>query len=225
MNRLLAISLCLISHYCYGQFGQGNEVILVNGKCGLEPYQNKLKPDFSLDARRTLFKKEWIAVMGLKFGVEYRRIHRMGIGVYFLNSRVFDEDFEFDLEVGKVEYEFRYSTLYYERVIYFDRKWEFGATTHFGGGQIRAFFQNPENPNDRIELDPLQFSTIELSIYGDYNILYWLGAGVGTGYRSVFGVNSDLKKEFSSPIFVVTLQMKLFKLARSFYDESVKNEF
>lgn len=199
--------------------------MLVNGKFKLEPYQNTLKPDFSLDARRTLFQKNWIAVMGLKFGAEYRRIHRMGIGVYFLNTRVFDTEYEFDDNIGKVEYEFRYSSLYYERVLYFDRKWEFGLTTHFGGGRIRPFFQNPDNPNDRIELDSQEFSAIELSAYGDYNILYWLGVGVGFGYRGVFGVDQDLRKEFSSPIFVVTLQLKLFKLARSFYDESVKNEY
>lgn len=225
MKYFLAIALGFVSLTGFGQFGQNKEVKLINGKCKLEPYQNKLKPDFSLDARRTLFQKNWVSVMGIKGGVEYRRIHRLGIGVYFLNSRVFDSDFDFDIDVDKVEYEIRYSTIYYERVLYFSRKWELGATAHLGGGIIRPFYQNPENPNDRIELDPINFSAAELSIYGEYNIFYWLGVGVGTGYRSVFGVPADLRKELGSPIFVVNLQLKIFKLARGFYDESAKDEF
>ncbi len=209
----------------FGQFGQSNSVSLITGECTLEPYQNKLKPDFSLDARRTLFNKQWVAVMGLKGGVEYRRIHRLGVGIYFLNTRVFDREFDFDVPVDKLEYEFRYSTIYYERVLYFDRKWEFGATAHAGGGRIKVFYQSPDNPNERVELQPVDFSALELSVYGDYNILYWLGAGVGLGYRGILGVDKDLRKEFNSPIFVVNLQLKMFKLARSFYDESVKDEY
>ena len=163
--------------------------------------------------------------MGLKFGVEYRRVHRLGFGVYFLNTRVFDPDFNFDVSAEKVEYEFRYSTLYYDRVLFFNRKWEFGANLHAGGGKIRPFYQNPDNPNDRIAIEPIDFSTVELAAYGEYNILFWIGVGAGVGYRGVFGAGKSLNRAFSAPIFVANLQLKLFKLARSFYDESVQHEF
>ena len=225
MKWLFSISFCLLAFFAEAQFGQGDSVMLVNGPRKLEPYQNKLKPDFSLDARRTLFQKKWVAVMGLKAGVEYRRIHRFGIGVYFLNTRVFDRQFDFDLIADKVEYEFRYSTIYYERALFFNQKWEAGATLHLGGGNIRVFYQNPENSNERLEIKPVEFSAIELSTYGEYHILYWLGVGAGLGYRQILGVSKDLRKEFSSPIFVVNVQLKLTKLARSFYDENVKNEY
>ena len=226
MKRILVIAILLFPLTVFSQFGQSDHVQIIGGKCQLLDYQNRLKPDFSIDARRTLFQKEWAAVMGLKFGVEYRRIHRLGIGVYFLNTRVFDDVFEPEIPgIDELEYEFNYSTIYYDRVLFFNRKWEFGSTLHLGGGKIRAFYRNPENQNDRIEIDSQDFSTIELSIYGEYNILFWLGVGVGTGYRQVLGAGSDLNSDFSSPIFVVNLQVKMFKLARSFYDESAKNEF
>lgn len=225
MRVLFFIAFWLFAFFAEAQFEQSDSVMLVNGPRKLEPYQNQLKPDFSVDARRTLFQKEWVAVMGLKAGVEYRRIHRMGIGVYFLNTRVFDRNFDFDLTTDKVEYEFRYSTLYYERALFFNRKWETGATLHLGGGNIRVFYQNPENSNERLVLQPVEFSTIELSTYGEYHILYWLGIGAGIGYRQILGVKGGLRKEFSSPIFVVNVQLKFAKLARSFYDENVKNEY
>jgi hypothetical protein len=226
LRKTLLIVLTMIPLAVFSQFGQSDHVQILGGKCQLLDYQNKLKPDFSIDARRTLFQREWAAVMGLKFGVEYRRVHRLGIGVYFLNTRVFDEVFEPEIPgIDKLEYEFNYSTLYYDRVLFFNRKWEFGSTLHLGGGKIRAFYRNPENQNDRIEIDSQDFSTVELSVYGEYNILFWLGVGLGTGYRQVLGAGSDLNSDFSNPIFVVNLQVKMFKLARSFYDESAKNEF
>lgn len=226
MKKLLLIAILIWPFIARSQFGQSDHVKIIGGDCHLLDYQNKLKPDFSVDARRTLFHKNWVAVMGLKFGVEYRRVHRLGIGVYFLNTRVFDDVFKPNIPgVDELEYEFNYSTIYYDRVLFFNRKWEFGSTLHLGGGKIRAFYRNPENQNDRIEIDSQDFSTVELSVYGEYNILFWLGAGVGTGYRAVLGAGSDLNKDFSSPIFVVNLQVKMFKLARSFYDESAKHEF
>ncbi|MCA1761720.1 MAG: hypothetical protein LC664_01785 [Flavobacteriales bacterium] len=225
LRAFLLISFLVAFTGVKAQWTDKSDVMILGGACELMPYQNKLKPDFSVDARRTLFQKRWIAVMGLKFGAEYRRVHRMGIGVYFLNSRVFDSDFEFDIAAGKVEYEFRYTTLYYDRVLFFNRKWEVGATLHLGGGKVRPFFQNPDNPNDRIAVEPIDFSTVELAVYGEYNVLYWIGVGAGIGHRGVFGAGKSLNKEFSAPIFVANLQLKLFKLARSFYDESAKNEF
>jgi len=200
-------------------------VMLIGGPCRLKPYQLKIKPDIGIDARRTLFQKEWVAVMGLQAGVEYRRVHRLGAGFYFLNTRVFDRNFDFDIPAEQVEYEFRYNTLYYERVLFFNRKWETGANAHVGGGSVKIFYQNPQNPNDRIELDPVEFSAFELAAYGNYNIFYWLGIGAGTGYRFVFAGGSDLRRNFSSPIAVVNLQLKITKLARGFFDETVKYEF
>jgi hypothetical protein len=208
-----------------GQFNQSEEVMLINGKCRLLPYQNSLKPDFSLDARRSLFQKNWIAIGGIKFGVEYRRVHRLGIGVYFLNTRVFDDSFELDVDAEKVEYDFNYTSVYYDRVLFFNRKWETGATLHLGGGNLDVYYQSPDNPNVRQEGPKVDFSVAEIGVYGEYSPLFWLGLGVGTGYRQVFGLESDVRNDLSSPIFVVNLQLKLIKLARSYFDESVRHEF
>lgn len=215
------LSTCLVN----AQFGQGDEVWIIGGEKKLENYQNKLRPDFSFDARRTLFEQRWIAVGGVKFGVEYRRVHRLGIGIYFLNTRIFDEDIELILEANKIEYDFNYSTLYYDRVFYFDPKWEFGSTLHLGGGRISTFYQNQDNPNERNRGPELDFSLAELVVYGEYNLLYWFGVSAGLGYRSVFGLEYGLAGDFSSPIFVANLRMNLLKLARSYFDESVKDEY
>ncbi|HKL39771.1 MAG TPA: hypothetical protein VJ894_03780, partial [Cryomorphaceae bacterium] len=198
MKKLLFVFLLFGSCSVLAQFGQSNAVSLLGGERELLSYQNKLKPDFSFDARRTLFENRWVLVGGLKFGVQYRRIHRIGIGVYFLNTRIFDEDVEFLLEANKIEYDFEYSTLYYDRVLYFDKKWEIGATLHLGGGKIKTFYENELNPNERNTGPVFNFSVSEFVAYGEYNLLYWIGLSAGAGYRQVFGLDYDLGSDFSS---------------------------
>lgn len=206
------------------QFGQSDSVKLINGMRQLEPYQNKLKPDIGLDSRRTFLQQQWIIVGGVKLGAEYRRIHRMGIGFYFFNNRLFSRDFNFPIAADLVEYDFGYSALYYERVMYFDRKWEFAASLQAGGGKVGVWY-NPGGLNERVLHTELPFSTAELALYGSYNILYWLGVGAGLGYRGVAGLGSDLRESFNGPVVVFNVQLKLTKLARSFFDSEAKYEY
>lgn len=216
--------MLLISACCAAQFGQADDVILINGRHTLEPYQNRLKFDLTFDARRTLLNEEWLAVGGIRVGVEYRRIHRVGLGFYFLNTRIFTDNFDYSISEDVVEYQFGYNTLYYERTLYFDPKWEMGGTIHLGGGTVNVYY-NPDGLNNRELLDEVPFNAMELSAYGKYSILYWLGVGAGLGYRGVWGAEKEMRQTFSSPIFTLKLQVKLVKLARSFFDESVKDEY
>lgn len=211
---------------CFGQFNQDNTVQLVNGERQLEPYQNKLKPDLRFDARRTLFQQNWVAIGGLRLGVQYRRIHRIGFGFYLLNNRIFEaNDIYEQIPQGiPLEYDFSYNTLFYERALYFDKRWEVGANVHLGGGDVGVRYQPPGTTFFE-QIDKVPFSLTEGSVYGNFNILYWLGIGAGLGYRRVWARIPRTDNSFSSPIFAATVQIRFVKLARSFFDESVKDEF
>jgi hypothetical protein len=224
LKKLLFITLTLISFGSFAQFGQSDSVMLLGGMRKLEPYQNTLKPDIGLDARRTFLQKQWIAVGGIRLGASYRRVHRMGIGIYFFNNRIFSRDFAFPVEAELIEYDFGYSALYYERVLFFNRKWEFAAGLQLGGGKVGVWY-NPDGGNNRVLHTELPFSTAELAVYGDYNILYWLGIGAGLGYRGVSGLRGDISESFNGPVVVVNVKLKLVKLARSFFDPEVKYEY
>lgn len=221
----LVVLSCWLSCSVKAQFGQSDSVKCINGTVVLLPYQNRLRADFSFDARRTVFQNRWIAVGGLRAGAIYRRIHRVGLGLYFLNTRVFDTDFPFDVPATEVEYEFGYATLYYERVLFFNRKWEAGANVHLGGGQVRVFYSDPANPNERIEIDPVPFSVAEFAVYGEYYPIFWLGFGAGMGMRTVFGADSNVQRAFTAPIVVLNVQLKIVKLARSFFNKDVRYEY
>ncbi len=225
MIRRLTTILCFcLPMICVAQFGQSDTVMLINGPRKLEPYQNKLKPDIGFDARRTFLDRTWVAVGGIKLGVDYRRIHRIGVGVYFINNRLFSREFDFDIPSELVEYEFGYSALYYNRVLFFNPKWDIAANVQLGGGKVGVWY-NPDGLNNRVLHTELPFSTAELAIYADYNILFWLGVGAGVGYRGVAGLKNDVNQSFSGPVVVFNVQLKLFKLARSFFDSNVKYEY
>lgn len=223
MKILTFIAALFSAIGAFAQFGQGDEVMLVNGTRKLQPYQNKLKFDFGFDARRTFLQRKWIDVGGLRVGAQYRRVHRLGIGFYFLNTRLFSRDFDFPIDEDLVEYEFGYTALYYERTLYFDRKWEISAGLQVGGGNVSVMY-NPGGRNDRVKYTDIPFSTAEISLYGEYHFLYWLGAGAGVGYRGVTDLGAGVSESFSGPIVLFKIQVKLFKLARGFFDPEVKYE-
>lgn len=225
MKYIACIALWVAALQACAQFGQGTDVWLINGPRTLEPYQNTLKPDFGFDARRTFLQSQWIGVAGLRAGVEYRRVHRMGLAFYFIDRRIFSRDFGWDLDTDLVEYGFGYNALYYERVLFFNRKWEFAAHAQIGGGNVEVFY-NPGGGNDRVRHTRVPFSTGELALYGDYNLLYWLSFGIGFGYRGVTSLGSEINESFSGPVFVANIQVKIFKLVRSLtYDPSAKDEY
>lgn len=205
------------------QFGQGEQVMLINGKRTLEGYQNKLKFDLGLDARPTILDGERVTVGGLRIGAQYRRVHRFGVGFYFLNSRIFSRDFGFPIEEELVEYDFGYTALYYERVLYFDRKWEFTTGIWLGGGNVSVMY-NLAGLNDRVKYTDLPFSAVEMSMYGEYYFLHWLGLGAGLGYRHVSDLGPEVRDSFSGPVLVVKVQANLFKLVRGIFDPKVKDE-
>ena len=223
-NSIFLLLFLVISVPCIGQFDQDSTVQLISGERVLFPYQNKLKPDLRLDARRTLFQQNWIAIGGLRLGVQYRRIHKLGLGFYFLNTRIFVSEFEYDIDTDVVEYDFKYNAIYYDRTLFFNKRWDVGASLNLGGGDITARYQ-PEGTNYYVKVDEIPFSVTELSLFGTYNILHWLGIGSSFGYRRIWARTPSVDKSFSSPIFAVSLQLRVTKLVRAFFDESVKDEY
>ncbi len=209
---------------CAAQFNQDNTVRLINGQRELLLYQNKLKPDFRLDARRSLFLNNWIAVGGIRIGVQYRRVHKLGLGFYFLNTRIFEQNFDYEIDAELLEYDFKYNTIYYDRTLYFDKRWDLGASANVGGGNILARYQ-PDGTNYYVRVDEIPFSVTELSVFGTYNIFHWLGLGTNFGYRRIWARTPRVDKSFSSPIFAVSLQIRFTRLVRSIFNESIKDEY
>lgn len=202
-----------------------DSVWIVTGKRGLGPLFSKYKFDFVLDARRTFISNVPAQLLGVRMGLEYRRVHRFGIGIYALGSDVHVSSFkDLDIPFDEAVVRLNYATLFYERVLYFHRKWEWSTALHVGmvetSGSYRMFNQDKWQP-----LPDRQVRILEFSTTGYYNLTWWCNLGLGVGYRQVSGLQQELRRVYSSPVAIARVRIRLGKLVQSIWDRDKKYEY
>lgn len=211
----------------YGEEGElyRDSVWIITGKRGLGPLFNKWRFDFVLDARNTFVSTSPARLLGIRLGMEYRRVHRFGIGVYNLGSGAKVNAFQdFDIPIQEAIVELGYSTLFYERVLYFHRKWEWSTTVHLGNGTITGKYL-PKGSDEWIPLPERNARILEFSTTGYYNLTWWCNIGAGVGYRVVSGLQQEVKGVYSAPVAIARVRIRLGKLVQSIWDRDKKYEY
>lgn len=227
MKFILSISIfCLLLALGFSSKAQyHDDVWILGGMKHLSDPFKEFKMDFQLDARSSSFKNEAVRIGGLRVGVEYRRVHRFGFGLDGLsNNLTFDQFEPIEQAHSKAYFDFSYATLYYERVLFFNPKWEFSSTVHLGRGDVRVSFRDALS--EQVEVfETYKVGVAELSASGFYHLTYWLSLGGGLGYRLVNDQNEELANEYSSGFYVVKAKLRIGKLVRSIFNKDVKNEY
>ena len=227
MAKFLQISflLLLISSVSFVQGQYSDEVWIIGGNKHISDPFKKYKIDFQFDARSSSFQNQAVRIGGLRLGIEHRRVHRFGLGVYGLSNNLVVDQFEsIKQDHSEVIFEFNYATLYYERVLFFNPKWEISSSLHVGGGSVKVSYR--DEISDEIEpFNTFEVGVAELSASGFYHFTYWLSVGGGFGYRRVNDANEDLAREYSSGLYVAKVKIRFGKLLRSIFNKDVKNEY
>ncbi len=231
IGRFLTVAFCLFALGTAAQMEIGgprnskafnDTVWTISGRTPLGPGNRKLKLDFALDARQTLIGTKPTRLGGLRIGIEYRRVHRFGLGFYGLGKGVvLDELPDVDTTITRAKLTLAYQSLYYERVLHFSRKWEWVATCHFGKGVVTGEIERGNS--DSQELPKTRLTVLEFSTTGFYNWNYWLSTGAGFGYRSMYGLTDDIEDVYESPVVLLRVRIKLGKLVRSIWDKDTQN--
>ena len=197
----------------------------------IQGYQNLRKPfkkwrfDFQLDGRLSTAQHQGVRIGGIKLGLEHRRVHRFGIGIYGLSSNIVVDQFDDIISPHKdVTYSFSYITAYYERVLLFTRKWELSTTFHLGSGSAQVSYTDLKTDNVQVYAD-YRLHPVEASFTGYFHLTYWISIGGGYGYRYILGDNADLREDYSSDLYILKAKIRLLKLARSAFNKDVKNEY
>jgi hypothetical protein len=200
-------------------------VWIVTGKRGLGPLFKKWKFDFVLDARRTFIGNQSAQLAGIRMGAEYRRVHRFGIGIYGLANEVRVTNLTgYPHQIAQADVALNYMSLFYERIWYFARKWEWSSAFHVGTGVISGNYR-PTETSDWLRLEDRSAGIFELSTIGYYNLTWWCNLGAGLGYREVTGVQADLRRLYSAPVGIVRVRIRLGKLVQSIWDRDKKYEY
>lgn len=189
----------------------------------LEEYKaKKWKMHTAIHNFRSFFNEEQFSFMGLKGGLEYDHNYRFGLMLLGQQEAVMlnDTDEDYDYELSQVAYLAGYG----EYMLVNNYRWELGIPLSFGRGGGRLVTLDGERepvgePEER------RFNAVQFGVYGQYNINYWLGFGLGAGQRAAFSQDVEVRDYLTSPYYTFGLKVNLGRLVKSvFAHDKVKAE-
>lgn len=149
----------------------------------------------------------------------------MGFGLYGLSDPIVRSELSLvDDAVEEAHFSFSYLSTYYERVLFFNKRWEVSVTGHAGLGSIQTKYRK-KGDSEFTELAAIPVSPMEFSTSTYFNVTWWLSAGVGAGYRFMTRVPKEVAKTYNNPIFIFKVKLRFGKIVRSMINEDVKNEY
>jgi len=160
--------------------------------------QKKPKFDFRLDSRNTFISQNGVRVFGFKFGVDYNRTLSFGLGYNQLLSNVKRDVYHHGLEQS-AKLSYYYISPYIDYTFYRDSKWELSIPVQLGIGE--AFYEYSVN-NKPVDFAKGFMFSYEPAISFQYKFLSYFGAGAGVGYRLMIVNNSNVKEQFTSPVYL-----------------------
>lgn len=160
----------------------------------------KWRFNFQLDNRFSKIHGDEVIIFGGKFGLQYKKLTRFGIGASFIINPV------------KVQYidkrtnlpdeniiNFWYVSVFNDWILYKNNHLECFVTEQIGYG--KPTFIHEVN-NDVVKDINFDLYVNEISGQVNYKILPWIGAGAGVGYRNLFNKKSALTNTFDAPIYI-----------------------
>ncbi len=188
---------------------------------GQETEQESSKPIFRFqgDSRKTFVDKKSVNIFGVRGGLLFKNKYELGLGVYssnlfgILGRAVEKEYFDNSLEqpIGiPAEIGFHYFSIYGEYVAVENDRLKLTVNSQIGLGRVDINFDE-QIDKERIREGK---SLLEHSVKADVKIVSWFRIMGGVGYRYLIAGESQIKKAFNAPIYIVGFSLdfkKLFK--------------
>ena len=182
----------------------------------------KWKFMLGLDARRSFFRDTPVKINGLRTGLEYKGVHRFGLGFYGLSKQlVFTEiavDHPAATDSSRVLFSVGYASLFYERVLFKSRKWEFAIPTELSGGTISGYFE--DSLGIFLPLIESPFSALSVGFQTKYYVFSWLAPRASVGYRLTFNTSPEVRGAFNRPYYSFGVQILLGELYRAVFKKN-----
>ncbi len=161
----------------------------------------KWKSNFQFDNRISSIRNNSIVLIGAKYGYQYKKLTRIGIGASFMLKPV---EFEYiSKKTSRVvtnKVDFWYFSIYNDWILYHRHHFEVFVTEQVGFGKPRYVRELGDEVLSSTNVD---LYINELSTQINYKISPVFGVGAGIGYRSLFNKQSLLTSTFDAPIYMV----------------------
>lgn len=185
----------------------------------------KWRPELMLDARTSTFGTEAARIGGLRLGIEYMRVHRVGYGIYGVSDQVSSEQFaSLGEDVDSARFNLGYVSIFYERVLLLHPKWEWSSALHWGLGQVNIDYRISGESAFRSR-NPITVRPVEVSSSGYYHLTWWASVGGGVGYRFMRNSPAEVRSAYQGWLYIVKLKIRFGRLVRRIWDKSVTDEY
>ncbi|GAA3923077.1 hypothetical protein GCM10022406_06600 [Hymenobacter algoricola] len=173
------------------------------------------RPVFQLDVRNSILNRNFVTLLGLKLGVEWRGRIRTGLGVYFLSSPIpTRQPLPIELPPAtRTELRFRYVAGYGEYVLLRTRRWELNTQLQLGVGKSYTRYFVPAGPVLRSPKQVIWLA--EPSVAGHMRLFRWFSLGTGLGWRQPIFVSELLQQELNGPVFYGRAKISLGDLYKT----------
>lgn len=170
--------------------------------------RDKYKFVASFDMRNSFVIGHSVKFNGVKIGLGNSK-QRLGIGIHFLRSPIVTTSNKVDVNdaTDTNRYGLGYFSLYYERIIFQSKRWEFTAPIHFNVGAIKGEYLN--NNGKYVQFLDQGITALTISVKSHYKIYRWVGLSAGLGYNQVLGNDKRTQKALNAPFYSFGLKVFL----------------
>ncbi len=162
---------------------------------------------FNLDNRFTYLNNEFVTILGLRAGLEWRNRIRAGMGAYFLSTSLEARPPGISPDVPS-DLEFRYASVFGEYILLKKARWEWSVPVQLGYGHTFYAYQNG------LKTDKVKVWFIEPSVAGHYKFNPYVGVGAGIGYRFMLDDPEKATRDLNAPIYQVKLKIFISEIYR-----------
>jgi hypothetical protein len=182
-----------------------------------------LKPELILDGRMTLVSNEGARLGGFRLGVEVNRVNRFGIGFYSFSDGVNTNSLnEISSSIVRANLKLSYTSLYYERVLIFNKKYEWSSTIQFGVGEVSGSFTYGNGSIGNYN-EPVQLTEVSTTLYR--HLTYFMSIGGGIGYRQTRNAPQELLPIYNAPVFLIKFRFQPIKAVRGIWNKDIRKRY
>lgn len=201
-------------------------VWVITGQKVLDKKYKKWKFDLSFDARQTIVGKTPARLGGLRIGMEYRRVNRFGLGIYNFGEGINTNSLaSISPDVSLANLNLSYVSIYYERVLAFNKYLEWSVTIHRGLGNISGYYVLGTGTEAQLMQFDRVVRPLELSTTNYFHLTYFISVGVGVGYRYMRNVPDEINRVYNAPIALFRFRFKFIKMIAGAVNEDIRKTY
>lgn len=208
-------------------------IVLVNGVFAQEQQDSiVLKPKkkflFTLDARRSVALEEKVKIGGFKIGMRVGDSYQLGMGFYGMNTPIrrniiLDKNHYPDSK-DTVLFDFDYTTLFFDKIWFKNKRWELSTPFHFGIGTLKLNYMSFDEKQKVKPISKGGALTSELSFVSQFKIIRWFAIGAGFGYRNLLLNDKAVKSAFNAPVYIFQMKLLMGQLYKSVFKKEDKSD-